>query len=140
MPYFAKNVSRFLFADWAVRLGIALIAALGAVAIFTCWSASQRAALESVSQPTAVGDTHVIPPDADPGKPLGLLNGHGLVGNERVKARDSHMIRVGMDDSHSVSLYHLEDREADAQKSYGKPHVVYFLKIASDEYLKVVAQ
>lgn len=140
MPSSAKSLPEFPFAGWAARLSIALVAALGAVAIFTTVDHARRASLESVSQPTAVGDTHFILPNADAGRPLGLLNGHGLVGNERVKARDSHMIRVGSDDTHSFSLYRLEDPDAAPQKTYGKPRVVYYLKIKSGEYLKVVAQ
>lgn len=140
MPYVAKNLPRFLFADWAMRLGGTLAVALAAVALFTFWDQNERASLESVSTPTAVGDTRFILPNANPGNPLGLLNGHGLVGDERVKVRDSRMTRVGSDDTHSFSLYRLDDPEADAQKTYGKPRVVYYLKIAGGEYLKVVAQ
>lgn len=140
MPDEEKNPEPVLFPRGAARLGLLLLAALVGVAIFSRINHARRESLESVSAPTAVGDTHFVTPPATPGKPLGLFGGHSLVGGERVKARDSRMTRVGSDDAHTFSIYSLDDPEAGARKTDSGAGAVYFLKIAGGEYLRVSAQ
>lgn len=113
---------------WATRLSGALLLALAVVSVFTFLGRSHRLNLERVDQPTAVGDLYFVPP-AEPNTPLGTFRGQPLIVAERVKERDSAMLKEGLDDSQSFTVYRSSDPEESS---------TFFLKVAEGSYLKIL--
>jgi len=117
-------------AKWAFGLGAALIAGFALVIAFTTRDAAQRATLETVTEPRAVGDERFFPATEpiDVGKPLVTVNGRQLraVENEFMEHRASRMEKTSEDDSGSFFIY----------KSLDEPPEFLFLKASPDKYVK----
>ncbi len=116
------------FAPWAARLGIAMLAGMFIVCVFTWIDDIRRPQLEHVTQPTAVGDSQFVKPAADPQTPLGTFHGKPLIAAQKIKARDTEMLKAGMDDSQIFFIYRAQ-KPADSDAR--------FVKTANEEYLKI---
>ncbi|MEA3189324.1 MAG: hypothetical protein QOD99_3154 [Chthoniobacter sp.] len=125
MPDAAKNA---LSLRWAGGLGAALIGGFAIVAAFTCYDHLHRPELETVTEPTAVGDSDFIQPPAGRDAVLGRFQGKKLVASQRIKARDTRMRKAGMDDGGKFYVYRSsEPNDRDA----------LFLKVAPEDYLRI---
>ena len=120
----------------AATLGIALVVALGGMALFTYFDRTQRASLESVSEPTAVGDTRFVPAGESVERPLGKFRGRVLMGDSVKKYDDSRMLRLGDDDTGSFGVYKIGQAKPSKRAQQETDADSYFLKTASGQYIK----
>lgn len=125
----------------AKRIAIALLVGFTVVAAFTFFDQQRRAAIERVDEPTAVGDKHFVTSErAATATPLAIWKGRPLIGSERVKVRDNRMLRAGTTDDGTLSIYRLDESAEKNKERAGKQRDVYFLKVGTDQYIKVTAQ
>src|SRR5438309_9016306 len=93
----------------ALIFGAALLGGFALIMAFAIYDKSQRAVLERVEEPTAVGDNAWFhPPEKfDSSAVFATYEGQPLypTGADRYDLRDSKMIKVGMDDSKSFWIY-----------------------------------
>jgi len=125
---------RVFGAKWAAGLGAALLLGFAAVTASAIYDKAHLASLETVTEPTAVGDkAFVTPASREPGITLVTWNGRPLRlgGVENVSASDVSMLKAGMDDTHSFFIYTGPETGAGGGS-------VYYLKAGNGEYLKVV--
>ena len=114
---------------WAAGIGIATLAIVVGVAIFTAWDRAHTSSLEEVITPTAVGDSHFVQEPAGGTHAIGLkYQGQLLDKVSESKLRDAKLLRVGMDDSGIYSLYRLEDDGKNGR---------LFMKVGMDEFIEV---
>ncbi len=118
----------------AAALGAALLLGFAVVTAVAAYDKSRLAALEQITEPTAVGDRAFFPaPEKiEPEKSLLTFGGKALYGVERIKSYDGRMLKAGMDDSQSFIVYRADSSKADRAN-------FYFLKIADERYLKARA-
>lgn len=124
-PFFGKQN--------ALRLGAIALIGLTAVAGVCAYDHAHRGSLETVDAPTAVGDTHFVSP-ANAQQPITTWKGRELFGADRIKTRDSQMLRVAMDDTGAFSIYQATEPIKESEQ---KPPAGYFLKTANEEYVAV---
>jgi len=116
-------------ARWAAILGAALLLGFAAVTAFAIHDRMRLASLETVSEPTAVGDSAFFnPASRELGMTVVTWNGRPLrLGDlKNVNASDPSMLKAGVDDTHSFLIYTLPGDSA------------YYLKARNGEYLKVL--
>ena len=106
---------------WAVRLGSALLAAFVIILGFAFFDNAHRQQLETVSETTAVGDTHFFQPPADPSRVPAVgatLDGQQLYVTElqSIEVRDTHTRRVGRDAERGLAIYELSDAATDVER------------------------
>jgi len=118
---------------WAAGIGLATLALVAGVAVFTAWDRTRTSTIEQVITPTAVGDTHFVQ-EPHPGTgPIGLkFEGHKLDMLSESKIRDSKLLRTAMDDSGIYSIYHLEDEEGKKQRLFMKVGVNEFIEVSQE--------
>jgi hypothetical protein len=120
---------------WAAGIGLATLALVASVALFTAWDRAHTAALEAVITPTAVGDTHYVRGPAGRSGPIGLkYQGRNLDVVLESKVRDSRLIRVGTDDSGVYSLYRPEDEKEALLKDR------FFMKVGPNQFIEVTEE
>ncbi len=122
-------------AKWACGLGLALLLGFAAVTASAIHDKARLSSLETVTEPTAVGDSSfVTPASREPGMTLLTWNGRPLrlADVKNVAASDLAMLKAGMDDTHSIFIYTLS-----VPASAGGS-AVYYLKTGEGEYLKVI--
>jgi hypothetical protein len=107
---------------WAAAIGAGTLALVTTMAIFTAWDHAHTASLETVSMPTAVGDTHFVKLTKGATGPIGLTyHGDALDFVAESKIRDSKLVQEGMDDSGVYSMYRLdEDKEGKNERLFVK--------------------
>jgi len=125
----------------AVPLGGSLLVALVLVLAMVWRDNGRRAELEVIVESTAVGDTRylVVPEGAFPEPPPQVAALHGVplfpVGDKRYDKSDLEMTRLARDEATGLTIYQAPVKiKEGAEKETG---VVYFLKIAPGEYIKV---
>ena len=106
---------------WAVRLGSALLAAFVVILGFAFYDNAHRQQLETISEATAVGDTHFFQPPADPSRVPAVgatLNGQPLYVTElqSIEVRDTHTRRAGRDSERGLAIYELSDAATDVER------------------------
>ncbi|MGB8356653.1 MAG: hypothetical protein WCD79_22335 [Chthoniobacteraceae bacterium] len=123
--------SKILWQSTAVRFGIALLLGYGLITGFAVWDKQHLSSIEKASAPTAVGDTAFFPVAAsfDPSTPLANFDGHSLYFVDWRSSQDELMLRVGMDDTNSFSIYKLDGAKGDEASAF-------FLKIKPSYYIK----
>jgi len=117
---------------WAAGLGVALLLGLAAVTASAIYDKAHLSSLETVTEPTAVGDkAFVAPASRELGITVLTWNGRPLrlADVNNVTAFDIGMLKAGMDDTHSFFIY------TGPATGGGS---VYYLKASDGEYLKVV--
>ena len=123
---------RVFGAKWAAGLGVALLLGLAAVTASAVYDKAHLGSLETVTEPTAVGDkAFFTPASRELGVTVLTWNGRPLrLGDiKNVRASDVGMLKAGMDDTHSFFIY------TGPETAKGD---VYYLKVAGGEYLKVL--
>ncbi|MDP9291846.1 MAG: hypothetical protein M3O82_05725 [Verrucomicrobiota bacterium] len=118
---------------WAYALMATMLVGFALATAFMFYDRAHLASLEQISQPTAVGDHAYFPlkSDADPAKSIATFAGRPLFAADRMRHRDSEMIKAGMDDSRSFFIYKVVARAT------AKPGDSYFVKLRDGEYLKL---
>jgi len=120
---------------WAAGIGLGVLIVVLGAALFTARERADRAALEEVITPTAVGDAHYAREPAGGSGPTGLkYRGQELDMVSESKIRDAKLLRVGVDDSGAWTLYRLEDEKQAPPKEH------FFIKVAENEYMEVTAE
>ena len=120
---------------WAVGIGLATLAVVGSVAVFTAWDRAQTTALEAVVTPTAVGDPHYVRKPPSGAGPIGLkYQGQKLDMVTEDKIRDSKLIRVGTDDSGVYWLYRPEE------ENQGLPKDRFLMKVGTNDFIEVTGE
>jgi hypothetical protein len=133
MPAEDKEV--LIVEPWAAWIGLATLVLVMGVAIFTAWDRAQTGTLDTVTTPTAVGDTHYIHAPAGGSGPIGLkYQGQLLSALGDHKIRDATLIRADMDDSGVYSLYRPEDEKS------GLPGGHFYMKVKADDFIEVTSQ
>jgi hypothetical protein len=125
----------FFGAKWACGLGGALLLGFAAVTASAIYDKAHLASLETVTEPTAVGDhAFVSPVTREPGMTVLTWNGRPLrLGDiKNVSASDPDMLKAGMDDSHAFFIYTWSIPQAAGTSG------VYYVKARDGEYLKVL--
>jgi hypothetical protein len=119
---------------WAVAIGAGTLVLVTAMAIFTAWDHAHTAELETVSMPTAVGDTHFVKLAKGATGPIGLkYQGDALDFVAESKIRDSKLIQEGMDDTGGYSIYRLdEDKEGKNER--------LFVKAGDNDFIEVTKE
>ncbi len=129
----SRHGPEVLGARWAAGLGGALLLGFAAVAAFGVYDKSRLASLETVSEPTAVGDkAFVAPASREVGVTVLTWNGVPLRLAElkNVATPDSGMTKAGVDDTRAFTIY----------KSSAAGDPAFYLKARDDEFLKVLKQ
>jgi hypothetical protein len=129
----SQNISeKILGQAWAVRIAAALLLGYAAVSLFAAHEKSQRAELERVSEPTAVGDTALfpLPKPWDVKKPLAVFEGTPLYFLDWVRLPDSVMQKAGRPDSAAFTVYKF-------LPATPQPQTVYYLKVNTGLYAAV---
>jgi len=122
----------------AVRLGVALLLALGLALALVLRDNTRRSVLEEVKEFSAVGDTRYLAiPDPLPPEPFPVvarLGGRGLVpsGYKRHEKREADMQPVAKDEATGLTIYQAPVKAKDA----GEP-ATYFLKAGPGQFIKV---
>jgi len=120
---------------WAAWIGLAILAVVAGVALFTLWDRAHTVTLEVVLQPTAVGDTHCVPAPPGGKGPIGLTyQGRKLDMLSESKIRDSKLLRAAVDDSGLYILY----RPGDDQEALPKDR--FLVKVKTDDFMVVTPE
>jgi hypothetical protein len=111
-----------------ILMGSTLIAFAGVTA-FAMYDRAHLKTIESIEEPTAVGDTKLFRGTfvANSSKPVAQFGGANLLAGDRVKARDTSMIKAGLDDTRSFFVYRSGGQRDPA---------VFYLKLESAAYLE----
>jgi hypothetical protein len=118
---------------WAAGIGLATLALVAAVAIYTAWDRTRTSTIEQVTTPTAVGDTHFVQEPTSSAGPIGLkFEGRKLDMLSESKIRDSKLLRTATDDSGIYSIYHIEDEEGKKQRLFMKVGVNEFIEVTQE--------
>ena len=126
---------------WLVRFGFALVAAFTVILGLAFFDQSHRQELETVSETTAVGDTHFFPAPADLSRlpTVGaMLDGQPLYVAEMkpFEVRDTHTRRVGRDAERGMAIYELSPAATDVERErVGRNRRAYLLKVAVNQYV-----
>jgi hypothetical protein len=129
----SQNVSeKILGHAWAARIAATLLLGYAAVALFAAHEKSQRAELERVAEPTAVGDTAYfpLPRPWDVKKPLAVFEGTPLYFMDWSSLPDSMMQKAGRADSAAFMVYKFHPATSQTQ-------TLYFLKVNTNLYAAV---
>lgn len=119
----------FFGAKWAVGLGGVFLLGFAAVTASAVYDKAHLSTLETITEPTAVGDTAFDNPAARTlGMPVVTWNGQPLrlADMNNISASDPDMRKAGMDDTHTYFIY----------TAPGKGDF-YYIKARNTEYLKV---
>jgi hypothetical protein len=116
---------------WAIGIGAGTLALVTAVALFTAWDHAHTASLETVSSPTAVGDTHFVTVPKGATGPIGIkYQGAALDFVAESKIRDAKLVQLGVDDTSVYSIYRLDE---DKDEKDGR----YFVKAGDNDFVEV---
>ena len=126
--------------SWLVRFGFALVAAFTLILGLAFLDHSHRQQLETVSETTAVGDTHYfqLPSAAAPPAIGAMLGGQPLYVAETqpFEVRDTHTRRVGGDAERGLAIYELSPAATDAERGrIGRSRRAYLLKTDVNQYV-----
>lgn len=118
--------------NYAKRLGVVLILGVAALLVLAARDKGQRAALESFSLPTALGDQEVFMPSEplDLQKPVASFQGKPLFPTslEPDEVRESRLTKAGRADTGAYYVYrHTDPKKADK----------FFLKVSPGRFLVV---
>ena len=102
--------SKIFGQTWAVRLGAAFLLGYAVVTGFAMYENSHRATIERTDEPTAIGDKTFFPAQepVDKSLPLAHFDGHALYFAGWQEAGDAFMLKAGMDDTRTYSVYKME--------------------------------
>ena len=140
-PSSPESVPPAVYAQpWGVRFGFLLVIGLTLIVGLSFFDNARRPQLETVSETTAVGDTHFFAlPEADKlpvvaatleGKPLYVST------RKPIDLKDTHMKRVGTDAQNGLTVYTLADTAIDAERDkVGKKPDVLLLKTSANQYV-----
>ena len=118
---------------WAAGIGLATLALVGCVAIYTAWDRTRTSSIEQVITPTAVGDTHFVQEPPSGAGSIGLkFEGRKLDMLSESKIRDSKLLRTATDDSGIYSLYRIEDEAGKKQRLFMKVGVNEFIEVTQE--------
>lgn len=126
---------------WAIRLGGVLLAAFTVILALAFYDSAHRTELETVSETTAVGDTHFFQPPADATRlpAVGaMLNGQPLyvADLKPVEIRDTRTKRIGTDAERGWSIYELAPTANDAERErVGGKRRAYLLKVGFEQWV-----
>lgn len=119
---------------WAVGIGLATLALVAAVAIFTAWDRAHTGDNEIVVTPTAVGDTHFVQEPGGGKGPIGLkYQGRSLDMISQSKILDAKLLRESADDTGAYSLYRLEEEGAKKGALFMKVGVNSFIEVTQEQ-------
>jgi|GEM_PF-2546077 len=124
--------SKIFGQKWAVCLGGALLLGYAVITAFAVYDKSRRPDLEKALTLSAVGDKAYfpVPQTFDPSTPLVNFEGHSLYFVDWKYMLDSLMMRAGMDDANSFSVYQYTGRTQEDQKPF------FYLKIKPGYYVQ----
>lgn len=140
-PSSPENVPPAVYAQpWGVRFGFLLVIGLTLIVGLSFFDNARRPQLETVSETTAVGDTHYfVPPEVDKLPVVGAtLEGKPLqvTARKQLDLRDTHMRRIGTDAQTGLTVYTLADTAIEAERDkVGKTREVLLLKTAPNQYV-----
>lgn len=118
--------SRILGGKVAFALGFILICGMSVVSVLAFQDEPRRTTLETLENPTAVGDpvTATLPPKPD--QPIVTVHGKAMFAGSTETHREIEAYKAGMDDSGKVFLYHVLNR--------GKPTPQLWVRVGDLEY------
>lgn len=126
---------------WAVKLGFALIVAFTLILGLVFFDNAHRKELETVSETTAVGDSHFFqaPTDATRLPAVGaVLDGLPLYVTDvnPIELRDTHTHRMGHDASRSLAIYKLSPTATEAERArLGGKSNAFLLKLGAGQFV-----
>ncbi len=130
----APAEERILGAKWAVILCVGMLLGFCGVIVSAIDDKRHLSTIETISEPTAVGDTRLFPSsDIQPDKQVALWNAHPLfLGKaDLVHAEDASMLKMGMEDGGKYFVY------KPAEKDPSSNGAALFLKVHSGEFVRV---
>jgi hypothetical protein len=117
---------------WAYGIMAGFLIGLLFVTLLVFADSRNRATLERVSQPTAVGDAITLhyDPKQSPGKEILRWKGEAyfLQTNEPLRLAESDALKIGTDDSAQIQLYQTR-KQTDKR--------LILVKIAADQFLRL---
>lgn len=121
----------------AASLCLLMLLGLAANAFMVWQDKLDRGQLETVLQPTAVGDHRLYDPpdDLEPGSVVARIDGDPVLaaGDELVEARDSMMLLLSEADGGALAIYRSTQEESGDGDLRGR----YFVKVKRERYLPV---
>jgi hypothetical protein len=124
---------KMIGAKWAIALGATMLAGMTVISLLAAHDKGQLQELETVVQPTALGDNQYAAPVTNLSIPVAVYQGKQLfaLSLDPEHVRDPIMIREGMDDSGKLSIY-----KSPEPKHAGR----FFIKTANSAYWKTEAR
>jgi hypothetical protein len=117
---------------WVARIVAALLLGYAVVALFAAREKSQRAELERVIEPTAVGDMSFfpLPQPWDVKRPLAVFQGTPLYFHDWSRLPDSLMQKAGRSDSAAFTVYKFHPATPQSEE-------IFYLKVNTNLYAAV---